>query len=82
MLGLKEFVLDNFKEKGSLALKELFLVRDKFPILPTSPSFFQQRHPRSKIVQISGKKEEGWSALVLLGSKKKKKKTRDCSQSM
>lgn len=74
MLGLKEFVLDNFKEKGSLALKELFLVRDKCPILPTSPSFFRQRHPRSKIVQISGKKEERWSALVLLGSKKKKKK--------
>ena len=72
MLGLKEFVLDNFKEKGSLALKELFLVRDNFPILPTSPSFFQQRHARSKIMQISGKKEERWSALVLLGSKKKK----------
>lgn len=79
MLGLKEFVLNNHKEKGSLALKELILVRDKFPILPTSPSFFQQRHPRSKIMQINGNMEKRLSALVLRGLKRH---TRDCSQSM
>ena len=34
--GLVKFVLDNFKEKESLALKEPILVRDKFLILPMS----------------------------------------------